>query len=94
MSDFTLNPMTMNDYDEVFALWHSISGFAMRSIDDSREGVERFLGREGRRVHPLRPRRPPGPVLSRVRAAGSAAPRHWERDGRVLHEAPAGGEDK
>ena len=45
MSDFTLTPMTMNDYDEVFALWHSISGFAMRSIDDSREGVERFLGR-------------------------------------------------
>ena len=45
MSDFTLTPMTMNDYDEVFALWHSISGFAMRSIDDSREGVERFLSR-------------------------------------------------
>ena len=27
--------MTMDDYDEVFALWSKIKGFAMRSIDDS-----------------------------------------------------------
>jgi len=37
--------MTMDDYDEVFALWSRIKGFAMRSIDDSAEGVERFLKR-------------------------------------------------
>lgn len=37
--------MTMEDYDAVHALWMSISGFAIRSIDDSREGVERFLRR-------------------------------------------------
>ena len=37
--------MTIDDYDEVFKLWQSIHGFGIRSIDDSREGVERFLKR-------------------------------------------------
>lgn len=37
--------MTMEDYDEVYALWKKIRGFGIRSIDDSREGVERFLKR-------------------------------------------------
>lgn len=37
--------MTIEDYEGVYELWMSIKGFAMRSIDDSREGVERFLAR-------------------------------------------------
>lgn len=37
--------MTEKDYDGVYRLWMSIKGFAMRSIDDSREGVEAFLRR-------------------------------------------------
>ena len=37
--------MTMNDYEQVFALWERISGFALRSVDDSRQGIERFLRR-------------------------------------------------
>ncbi|PHU35313.1 GNAT family N-acetyltransferase [Pseudobutyrivibrio ruminis] len=37
--------MTIEDYDEVYSLWTSIHGFAMRSLDDSREGVARFLSR-------------------------------------------------
>ncbi|MBO5071216.1 MAG: GNAT family N-acetyltransferase [Roseburia sp.] len=37
--------MTMDDYEEVYALWMSIHGFGIRSIDDSREGVERFVRR-------------------------------------------------
>lgn len=37
--------MQLEDYDEVHALWMKISGFAIRSIDDSRVGVERFLKR-------------------------------------------------
>lgn len=41
----TIRTMTIEDYDEVYALWKSIRGFAMRSLDDSREGVERFLRR-------------------------------------------------
>ncbi len=37
--------MTIEDYEEVHALWMTIKGFAIRSIDDSREGVSRFLKR-------------------------------------------------
>lgn len=37
--------MTIEDYDEVCSLWKSIKGFAIRSVDDSREGVEAFLRR-------------------------------------------------
>lgn len=37
--------MTIEDYDQVRALWMKIKGFGIRSVDDSREGVERFLKR-------------------------------------------------
>ena len=37
--------MMVEDYDGVYALWKKIKGFGIRSIDDSREGVERFLKR-------------------------------------------------
>jgi len=37
--------MTMDDYEEVYALWKKIHGFGIRSIDDSREGIERFIRR-------------------------------------------------
>lgn len=37
--------MTIKDYDGVRALWMTIKGFAIRSVDDSREGVELFLRR-------------------------------------------------
>lgn len=37
--------MEIGDYDNVYALWMTIQGFGIRSIDDSREGVARFLRR-------------------------------------------------
>jgi len=37
--------MTMADYEKTAALWHSIEGFGIRSVDDSREGIELFLRR-------------------------------------------------
>ena len=37
--------MTIDDYEEVSLLWHKIKGFSISSIDDSREGVARFLKR-------------------------------------------------
>ncbi|NLL78889.1 MAG: GNAT family N-acetyltransferase [Clostridiales bacterium] len=40
-----IRKMTIEDYEQVYMLWKTIKGFAMRSIDDSREGVERFLKR-------------------------------------------------
>lgn len=33
----------MDDYDEIYALWCKIKGFALRSIDDSKAGIQRFL---------------------------------------------------
>ncbi len=41
----TIRTMTIEDFDQVHALWMTIRGFGIRSIDDSREGVERFLKR-------------------------------------------------
>ncbi len=37
--------MTIDDYDQVYALWKQIHGFGIRSMDDSREGITRFLER-------------------------------------------------
>lgn len=37
--------MTMEDYEEVYQLWQHIGGFGIRSIDDSRRGIEVFLNR-------------------------------------------------
>lgn len=45
MSDFVLRKMNIDDYPGVKALWMTISGFGIRSIDDSFEGIERFLKR-------------------------------------------------
>ena len=40
-----IREMTMEDYEQVYCLWKKIRGFGIRSIDDSREGVKRFLKR-------------------------------------------------
>ena len=40
-----IREMTMEDFEEVHALWMGIHGFGIRSIDDSKEGVERFIRR-------------------------------------------------
>ena len=40
-----IRSMTIDDYSKVKELWMTIRGFAIRSIDDSYEGVERFLDR-------------------------------------------------
>lgn len=37
--------MTIEDYEQVRTLWMKIKGFGIRSVDDSREGIERFLKR-------------------------------------------------
>ena len=40
-----IRSMTIEDYPAVKALWRSIRGFGIRSIDDSEEGIRRFLNR-------------------------------------------------
>jgi len=37
--------MSIADYEEVYDLWMSIQGFGIRSMDDSKEGIELFLKR-------------------------------------------------
>ena len=41
----TIRTMTIDDYDQVWHLWSGIKGFGIRTLDDSREGVEKFLKR-------------------------------------------------
>ena len=40
-----IRSMTISDYEQVYDLWKTIKGFAMRSVDDSKEGVSSFLNR-------------------------------------------------
>ena len=44
-NNFTLRIMQIEDYENVYKLWMTIDGFGIRSIDDSKEGVARFLKR-------------------------------------------------
>lgn len=37
--------MAEEDYDQLYRLWKTIKGFGIRSMDDSKEGVSRFLHR-------------------------------------------------
>ncbi len=43
----TIRPVTIKDYDEIYALWNSSeqSRRALNPVDDSREGIERYLKR-------------------------------------------------
>lgn len=41
----TIRAMDIQDYEQVKELWLKIKGFAIRSLDDSKEGIERFLTR-------------------------------------------------
>ena len=40
-----IRPMNLADYDRVYALWMSCRNMGFNNLDDSREGVERFLRR-------------------------------------------------
>jgi len=45
MNIYQIREMKITDYESVYQLWISIHGIGVRSIDDSREGIERFLKR-------------------------------------------------
>lgn len=42
---YNIRGMTIEDYEQVYHLWSQIKGFGIRSVDDSKEGIERFLKR-------------------------------------------------
>ena len=41
----TTRPMTIADYDAVYRLWLSTPGMGLNTVDDSREGIARYLRR-------------------------------------------------
>ncbi len=40
-----IRQMEISDYDSVYALWLSCKGMGLNNLDDSKEGIERFLKR-------------------------------------------------
>lgn len=38
-------PMRIEDYDEIYRLWSHMPGMGLNNVDDSREGIARFLQR-------------------------------------------------
>lgn len=45
IEEVKIRPMKEEDYPRVYELWKTIKGFGIRSVDDSKEGVERFIRR-------------------------------------------------
>ena len=45
--DFDIRLITIEDYDEIYALWNATeqSRRALNPVDDSREGIDRYLKR-------------------------------------------------
>ena len=41
----TIRTMQIGDYESVYGLWTKIRGLGIRSIDDSKEGIARFIRR-------------------------------------------------
>lgn len=40
-----IRTMKIEDYEQLYALWKSCAGMGLNSLDDSREGIARFLAR-------------------------------------------------
>ena len=43
MDDVRIQPMTMEDYNDVRSLWLTITGFGIRTLDDSPADIRRFI---------------------------------------------------
>ena len=43
-----IRKMKITDYDAVYALWRKTPGMGLNDIDDSREGIERYMKRNPR----------------------------------------------
>jgi len=41
----TIRALHLSDYDAIYALWMSCSGMGLNDVDDSREGIGRYLKR-------------------------------------------------
>ena len=43
MQEYQIRLMTIEDYEQVYALWSITEGMALRGYDDSAEGIAKFL---------------------------------------------------
>ena len=41
----TYRVMTKDDYDAVYRVWYTTPGMGLNTVDDSREGIEKYLKR-------------------------------------------------
>ena len=42
-SYINIRTMTINDHDDVFAVWCSYKGMGFNNVDDSKDGIKKFL---------------------------------------------------
>ncbi len=45
MNEIKIRTMEIDDYNDVYELWLSCKGMGLNNLDDSREGIERYLNR-------------------------------------------------
>lgn len=45
MKGITIRPMVIEDYEAVYRLWISTPGMGLNTVDDSRDGIARYLRR-------------------------------------------------
>lgn len=45
MIQMNIRNMLIDDYEEVYALWMSCEGMGLNNLDDSKDGIDRFLKR-------------------------------------------------
>ena len=45
MNEVKIRTMTLADYEDVYALWLSCKGMGLNNLDDSRDGIARYLER-------------------------------------------------
>ena len=45
MNEIKIRTMTLADYDDVYSLWLSCKGMGLNNLDDSKEGIARYLER-------------------------------------------------
>ena len=46
--DYSIRIMTIGDYEAVYALWLATPGMGLNDIDDSREGIAKYLARNSK----------------------------------------------
>lgn len=73
-----IRSMTSGDYDQLYALWLSCRGMGLNDVDDSREGVSRYLARNPRTCFA---------ALDEEKIVGAIMAGHDGRRGYIYHTA-------